>query len=191
MPLPRYLFVLISVPLASLACVISLGGPSIPPDSAPASSDALETFNQKWLDLPERLTDGQFTLSFNDDEVASAVDSAFANSRLESETNIPLHNVHIALDGDIVLYVQTNGPVVNASGVMAFQPSVDAEGRLVTRVQSSEFGRASLNDPLLDQLSATVADALTRPAEALPVEVVLTSVAVVDEQLVLTGTIVE
>jgi hypothetical protein len=87
--------------------------------------------------------------------------------------------------------VQTDGPIVNASGVMALQPSVDAEGRLVTQVLYSEFGRASLNDPLLDQLPVTVADALTRPAEDLPVEVALTSVAVVDEQLVLTGTIVE
>jgi hypothetical protein len=168
-----------------------MGGPSIPPDSAPASSDALEAFNQKWLDLPAMLTNGQFTLTFNEAEVASAVDSAIANTRFESETDIPLHNVHIALDGDILLYVQTNGPVVDASGVMALHPTVDEEGRLVTQVSSSEFGRASLDDPLLDQLSATVADALIHPAEALPVEVALTSVAVVDEQLVLTGTIVE
>jgi phage tail sheath gpL-like len=137
------------------------------------------------------LANGSFLLSFSEEEVASVIDAAIADADSATETDMPLHNTHVNLDENIVLYMQTNSGVVNASGIMTLHPFVDSDGQLIVQVESAEFGRASFEDAFLDQIAAAVATALTAPADGLPVAVVLASATVTDEQLILTGYIVE
>jgi hypothetical protein len=137
------------------------------------------------------LNGGYFTLTFSEAEVASAVEAAIASANAAAESDIPLRNTHIALDEDVVLYAQTDGALINASGMMTIHLSVSPDGQLVAEIGSCEFGRAAFDDPLLEQVGATVADALASPIDNLPVAVALTNVAVTDRQLVLTGSIVE
>ena len=172
--------------LASLACTITLGGPPMPPDGAAPSPEALASFNRKWLSVPETLGDGQFILTFTEDEVASAVNAAIVDSA--TGVDIPLKNIRVDLNDDMVLYAQTNGTLVNASGMMIIRPSVDRDGQLTIEVQASEFGRVSFDDPLPEQVAATFAYALTSPTASLPIPVVLSNVSVADDQLVIAGT---
>lgn len=177
--------------LAALACTIPLGGPAAPPDSAAPSPEALESFNNKWLNLQETISNGQFTLTFTQEEVAAAIDSALTNADTTPGTDIPLHDARVALEDGIVLYAQTNGGLFRASGLMTLRPGVDAEGQLTVQVESAEFGQASLDDTVLDQIAVVVADSLTGPTESLPVTVVLTGVSVTDDELTMNGDIIE
>lgn len=189
---PPILMALSTLLLASGACTLALGGPSIPPGSSAPTQEGLESFKEQWLDLPEKLTEGQFLLIFSEEEVASVVDDALVNGESAAALDISLHDIHVDLaDNVILLYAQTNGGLVNASGVLALHPLVNDAGQLLFQVESAEFGRASFNDALLDRIAMIVGDSLVAPASSLPVSIVLTSVAVSDEQLILTGYIVE
>lgn len=188
---PRSLIALSALLSASVACTLALGGPSVPPDSSAPSAEALESFKGQWLDLPESVTDGQFLLTFTEQEVASVIDAAIVNADTPAGEDIPLHNIHVDLEENIILYAQTDGGLVSASGILTLHPSIDDAGELQMQVESAEFGRASFNDALLDRIAVVVADSLVAPADSLPVPIVLTSVAVSDEQLILTGYIVE
>lgn len=177
--------------LAAVACTVPLGGPPIPPESAAPSAEALASFHDKWLDLPKTLSDGSFTLTFSEEEVASTIDAALNNSGSGAEASIPLQDTHVNLNGDIVLYAQTEGQLFNASGMLTLHPTVGSEGQLEIQVISSEFGRASFDDPILERIAAEVEHAISSPIEGLPVSIVLTGASVVDGELVLTGNIVE
>lgn len=190
-PIRYPLSVLLLTALAALGCTISLGGPAIPPGSAAPSPEALDAFNQKWLELPEMLSNGQFTQTFTEEEVAAVVESAIANHNNTVDDGIPLHDTRVDLDEDIVIYALANGGLFRASGLVRLHPTVSSEGSLSAQVASAEFGRASLDDLVLEQLAEVVAGSLTVPTQGLPVSVVLTSVAVSDGELTVYGSIIE
>jgi hypothetical protein len=128
-------------------------------------------------------------LTFSEEEVVSAFEAALTSP--PTETALPLKNPRITLNEGILLYTQTNGSLITASGSLLITPSIDSEGQLTAEVTPYEFKKVTFDDALLEQTSTTIAYALTGPTANLPVEITLTNVTVMDGQLVLTGKISE
>lgn len=173
--------------LATLACTIPLGGPAAPPDSATPSPEALESFHQKWASVPDNLADNQFTLILTADEVTSAINAGLINSPVQR--NMGLTNTYVTLDDGLLLYADSQSGPITASGTVTLIPSVTDDGELAMTPAAADFGRATFEDSQLQELAVSVAAALGNPASGLPVRLRLSSVTVVDGELVLTGSV--
>jgi uncharacterized protein YpmS len=166
LPLTRRLLLLI-IPLTifamvSLACSVSLGGPTAPADIVMTDENPTD-LSQAWSHAYTQRQSGQWIVVFSESQL-----TAYMQARLASEHSIPLYQPQVFLrDGKISLYGQYQTEYLTASVLIKFQPTIREDGTVEWDVVDGQFGPAHLPAGLLSVLSDMVNQALASPTGAI------------------------
>jgi hypothetical protein len=186
-------FVCILLVVASLACNMpdARMGSSPPPRAiTPASADALESFNGKWLELNQATPDGPFVLTFTEAELTSVVTEALEETELDSGLPLPVQDVQIILDNDLVYaYGTADLEPLQVEGVIEAVPEIGPDGLVDVTIQSVEFGPLEVDPDLVEEIAATIEASINEPLQASPLDITFTDIVISDGELTVSGMI--
>ena len=187
------IFVSILLTLASLACNMPnarMGGSPPPREATPPSADALASFNDKWLALNQATPDGPFILTFTEAELTSVVVEALDEAELDSGQPIPVQDVQIILDNDMVYaYGTADLEPLQVEGVIQVVPVIGSDGLVDVTIQSVEFGPLEIDSGLVDKIATTVEASINEPIQASPLDITFTDIVIADGELTVNGII--
>jgi hypothetical protein len=189
--IPIFVFILLTV--AGLACNMPdarVGSPPPPREITPPSVDALESFNDKWLELNQATPDGPFVLTFTEAELTSVVVEALEEAELDSGLSLPVQDVQIILDDDIVYaYGTADLDPLAVDGVIEVVPEIGADGFVDVTIQSVEFGPLEIDPGLAEEIAATVEASINEPLQASQLNITFTDIVISDGELTVSGMI--
>jgi hypothetical protein len=189
--IPIYVF--ISLTVASLACNMpdpQMG--SSPPrrEITPPSVDALESFNDKWMVLNQATPDGPFALTFTEAELTSVVHGALEEAELDSGLPLPVQDVQIILDNDMVYaYGTADLEPLQVEGVIEVVPEIGADGLVDVTIQSVEFGPLEVDHSLVEEIATTVEESINEPLQASQLDITFTDIVISNGELTVNGII--
>ena len=177
----RYVLVLLTLILASLACALP-GGPKLPASPIPVSTEAAgEMQNTVQTAVAEAAQSGTLELSFTEEQITS-----YVAVKLAEQTDAPFSDPQIFLrDGKIQVFGKAHAGQLTANASIILSASVDAEGKLNLEVDEADFGPVPVPDNILQNISTQLESALTEQTGS---NFVLTDVTIAEGTLQLTGT---
>jgi hypothetical protein len=165
---------------------LPFGGAQPPVDrTVEPSQEALDSFDQEWqsavLGPP-----GDFTMTFSEAELTSALWDSIAQMEAETGEDIPISDTQVFLqDGTLYIYGAVDAGAIQSDGLIAAQPSVGPDGTIDIAITSVNFGVIQMSQADVDVLEAEVESALNDWAAAYGATV--TGVAITDGQFIVTG----
>ena len=179
--------------IATLACNMPgprLGGPERPPQAAAASTESLDSFNDKWRDLNLDTPAGPFSMTFTEAELSSALDEAIQQAEADRGENIPVSNPSVVLaDGVINLYGQVSLNAFQADGLIVAIPTIGPDGLIDIQISAVEFGPIEIDPALLDELVTSIERSINAPIQSSPFNITLTTITIADGLMTVEGTI--
>ena len=124
--------------LASIACVVNLGGPALPDERIPVIPDAATPIQEALGIAVEeaRRRDGAVALSVNEVQLTSLL-----ASRLATQSEPFIHDPQVFLrDGQVRVYGKAQRGYFAATVGVVLSAGVDADGRPRLSVVSADFG---------------------------------------------------
>jgi hypothetical protein len=144
--------------LAGAACRINLGGPAVPTETIPVSTEAADSLNEAWDDAFERSeSTGAFTIVISEMQLTSLVAQSLAK-----QESPPLRDPQVFLrDGQMQVFgVATRGNV-EANVFLTLSVDVDADGFPSIDIVSGSFGPFPIPDEILRGFSTLIDEAFT------------------------------
>jgi hypothetical protein len=141
---------------ASLACSLSLDGPTPPgpiltPDATQPDIDTV------WSQAYSARQNGQWIVIFNENQLTT-----YFESQLAKRPDIPLQEPQISLrDGAIGVYGRYQTEYLTALVRIMLQPNVREDGTVEWSVTNAQFGSAQVPAGVLSALTDTLNGALT------------------------------
>ena len=170
--------------LAVLACTINVGGPSLPDQRIPVSTQALGELQTAIQTAVTGATgSGQLTLVITEPQLTSYLDNLLqAESQpLFTEPQVYLRNGQIQVFGLAQQgYFQANIEIVVTAGV-------DAQGQLKIELTSADFGPLPVPVGLKDAVTAAIQEAYTGAVGPAAVGFRLESLNVTDGKMSIVG----
>jgi hypothetical protein len=144
--------------LTALACVVNVGGPEVPTETIPVSTEAAESLDESWSNAVGQSEDtGNFTIVITEMQLTSLV-----AQRLATQENPPLRDPQVYLrDGQIQIYGTASRGSLEATVRLILSVGVDAEGHPEIDIVSGEFGPFPIPEEILSGFSAVIDEALT------------------------------
>ncbi len=179
------LAVLTALLAATLACAVSVEGPTPPGSPIPISTDAAGQLGELWKNAVANPTDGQVSVVINETQLTS-----FLAYKLAASKDALLSNPQVYLrDNKIQIYATAKAADVATTASVAFSTTVSEAGALQLQVASANFGPVPVPSDLLGRLSLMINDGLTGSLGEMAIGVKLTSVVILDGQMTITGTL--
>ena len=132
---------------------------------------------------------GDFTMTFSEAELTSAVWDSIAQMEMESGEDIPISDVQVLLENNTMyLYGTIDAGIVQSAGVITAQPSVRPDGTIDVAITSADFGLIQLSQDDVSALETEVETTLN--AWIAESGATVTGVAISQGQFVVTGSTV-
>jgi hypothetical protein len=194
--LPRLFFSLLQTPalvaaasglfLATLACQIRVGGPSPPGGPIPISAQAASDFESAWRSaVATAALTRKVMLVLTEEQVTS-----YLAQRLQSDPKPILSQPQVYLrHGQILIYGVTRRYSLEASILVSVSPILTQDGDRALEIGSADLGPLPAPEGLKETMSALLTEAFTGAFGPLATGIRLTSVAIVDGQIAIVGTL--
>ncbi len=153
----RTLPALLLLLLATLACTINVGGPELPPERIPVSTEAVEALQAEIAQAVMDAVDGQVTLKINETQLTSYLAQKLAADpeALFQEPQVYLRDQQIRIYG-----VVRSGNLVATIGIVV-TATVGPDGTPLLEIVSADFGPFPVPDGLRNALTTMITEAYT------------------------------
>ncbi len=169
---------------AALACTISVGGPDLPENPPPVSTEAvLELQEQVKLALEQAAITGQLTLTITESQLTSML--AF---RLSEQEDPALTEPQVYLrDGQLQVYGRVRQGVFVANVGLVLNAAVDENGQPKIEVVSVDLGPLPAPEGLNRAIAALVTEAYAGSLGPVATGIRLESITIADGLMTLSG----
>jgi hypothetical protein len=178
---------------STLACNMPgprVGGPERPPQAAAASTESLDSFNDKWHELNLDTPAGPFSMTFTEAELSSVLAEAIQQAEADSGEDIPVGNPSVALqDGVINVYGQVSINTFQVDGLIVAVPVIGPDGLIDIQISSVEFGPIEIDPARLDELVSGIERSINAPIQSSPFNITLTTITIANGLMTVEGTI--
>jgi hypothetical protein len=177
-------FTLVLLGLAALAC--SLGSTPTPPASPiPVSTEAAGEVEDLWQSAIENAQNGEVTVVMTEQQLTS-----YVAVRLAEQPDAPFEDVQVFLrDGKMTLFGNATLRGITAPAQVILSVSTTPEGRLQVSIDEADFGPVPVPQSMLETLSDGLNEMMSGELGPQATGVRITSVAIADGQMSLTGTV--
>lgn len=181
---PALLVAALAIAMIPLACTIFVGGPEYPATSIPISTEAVGSLDDQFHASETAAADsGKLTLSVNETQITSLL-----AQKLSSQSAPLIQDPQVFLrDGEIQVYGKASQANLLANVRIVLKASVDAEGKPVLTVISTDFGPFPAPQGLNDSVSAMIDQAFTGSFGPAATGLRLESISIADGIMTLTG----
>jgi len=170
---------------SSLACAMTVAGPTPPGSPIPISTDAAGQLATIWKEAKVNPTNGQFSVVINETQLTS-----FLAYKLADWKDAPLTNPQAYLrDNKIEIYGTASAGTITTTVSVAFSTTVTADGAIALQVASANFGPVPIPPDLLTRLSLLVNEGLTGSLSEMATGFKITSVVILDGQMTIVGAV--
>jgi hypothetical protein len=176
---------MVALVVASLGCVINLGGPELPPETIPASPDAAVQLKEQFRAALEnaRNSDGSVTFTMTEAQLTSLL-----ASRLEEEPDPFLTEPQVFLrEGQMRIYGKANRGLFAATVGIVVSAGIDDQGKPTLTVASADFGPLPAPEGLINTLTDFVTEAYTSALGPVATGFRLEQLDIANGNLTLTG----
>ena len=174
-----------SLSLAGLGCDAGLGGPTPPASPIPVSTEAAGELEALWEQALENAEDGVVHVTMTEEQVTS-----YVALKLAEEPDSPFENVQIFLrDGKITMQAQAQAGSLSVPAQVVLGVTTDAEGQLVIALEEADFGPMPVPQSLLEDVSDGLNDLIAGQLGTDVNGVTITSIAIADGQMAVSGTV--
>ena len=144
--------------MATLACMINIGGPAYPTPAIPISTEAVgELQSTLEASVLEGSASGEITLVITEPQLTS-----YIAYQLQTQTRPIIFNPQVYLqDNQIRLFCTVREGYFEATAGSILTASVDSQGQLVIELSSADFGPLPVPAGLLDIITAAIKEAYT------------------------------
>jgi len=144
--------------LATLACMINVGGPAYPTPAIPVSTEAVESLNQAiQTAVAAGVESGVVTLAITEEQLTSYL--AF---KLQAQSSPFITNPQAYLrDGQIQIYGTATQGYFQVTANFILTAEVDEQGQLKIELTSADFGPLPVPDGLKEAVAAIIKEAYT------------------------------
>jgi hypothetical protein len=155
--IPVYLVLVVTI-LAALACTINVGGPDIPINSIPVSTDAVATMQAQIQEsLLAGAQSGTVTLSIDQTQITS-----FLAAKLQAQSDPLFTDPQVYLqNGQMKIYGIAHQGYFEANIGIVVAVNVDEQGQPVIEIVSADFGPFPVPGGLKEAISAVIQEAYT------------------------------
>ncbi len=169
---------------AALACTIGIGGPDLPENPPPISTEAvLELQEQIKQALEQAALTGQLTLTITESQLTSLL--AF---RLSEQESPALTDPQVYLrDGQLQVYGKVHQGVFVANVALVLSAVVDEDGQPKIEVVSVDLGPLPAPEGLNKAIAALVTEAYTGSLGPVATGIRLESITIADGLMTLSG----
>jgi hypothetical protein len=181
----RILLALAALASASLACVINLGGPALPPETIPILPEAASQMQEKFMSSFQAAAagDGSVVLTFTEVELTSLL-----AARLASQADPLITDPQVFLrDDQIRIFGKAQRGMFAATIGIVLSASVDSDGRPAVSLVSADFGPLPAPEGLEGAISDLVNEAYTGALGPLATGFRLEGLTIRDGTLTFTG----
>jgi hypothetical protein len=181
----RITVVVVSLSLAGLACDTGLGGPTPPASPIPVSTEAAGELEALWEQALENAEDGVVHVTMTEAQVTS-----YVALKLAEEPDSPFEDVQIFLrDDKITMQAQAKAGSLSVPAQVVLGVTTDADGQLVVALEEADFGPMPVPQSLLENVSDGLNDLIAGQIGAGNERFTITSIAIADGQMAVTGTV--
>jgi hypothetical protein len=174
----------LSVLLASsLACAMTVQGPTPPGSPIPVSTAAAGQLASLWQEAKVDPATGKISVVVTETQLTS-----FLSYKLAEWKDAPISNPQAYLRNNrIELYGTAAAASITTTVSAAFSTTVNADGAIELQVASANFGPVPVPPDLLTRLSLMINEGLTGSLGQMATGVKLTSVVIRDGRMTITG----
>ena len=178
----------LSVLLASsLACAMTVSGPTPPGSPIPVSTAAAGQLASVWQEAKVDPATGQISVVVTETELTS-----YLSYKLAEWKDAPISNPQAYLrNSRIELYGTAKAASITTTVSVAFSTTVGSDGAIQLQVASANFGPVPVPPDLLARLSLMINEGLTGSLGEMATGVKLTSVDIRDGRMTITGSVTQ
>jgi hypothetical protein len=181
---PIILLTILSIALASLACTVFVGGPDYPATPIAVSTEALGNLDQQiQAAQTAAVQSGSITLTINETQITSLL-----AEKLNSQTDPFIRDPQVTLrNGEIQIYGKATQGNLQANVRIVLSASLDADGKPVINVTSTDFGPLPAPEGLNNTISAFIGQAFTGSIGPAAIGMRLESINIADGLMTISG----
>ncbi len=170
---------------ASLACAVTVQGPTPPGSPIPVSTEAAGQLAELWKTAVANPANGQVSVVVNETQLTS-----YLAYKLAQGKDTFLSNPQVYLRNNrIEIYGTAKAGDVSTTASVSLSVTVNSKGGLELQVASANFGPAPVPPDMLARLSFLINDGLTGTLSQMAIGVKITSVVILDGQMTIAGTL--
>lgn len=180
----RFWILLIALAAATLACDLSVGGPTPPGSPIPVSTEAAGELTTLWSAAATTIPKGgEVSVTLTEAQLTS-----FVALRLQDQPDAPLKDIQVFLrDGKIQLFGNAQAGNVKTTALVVIGVSVTESGSVLFKAEKADFGPLPVPSALLDSLSTTLNEAFTGNIGSTATGLKVTGLLIADGQMAITG----
>lgn len=176
---------LTSLVAASLACDLTVGGPTPPGSPIAVSTEAAGALQDAWKTAIANAQNGEVTVIITQEQLTS-----YLELKLEAQSNPPLHDVQVYLrDNHIQIYGTAKAGSVSTTALASLAFTITPEGKAQFTVDEADFGPVPVPTSLLSSLSSALNEALTGQFGTLATGIKIKTAIISDGYMAINGTI--
>jgi len=179
-----YHFAALALMLATLACIINIGGPAYPTPAIPVSTEAVDSLNQAiQTAVAAGVDSGMVTLVITETQLTSYL--AF---KLQTQNSLFISNPQAYLrDGQIQIYGTVTQGYFQVTANFILTAGVDEQGQMKIELTSADFGPLPVPDGLKEAATAIINEAYTGSLGPIATGFRLESITIADGAMVIVG----
>ncbi len=181
----RLFSVLLVLILSALACTINIGGPALPNEKIPVSTEAVEAMQNEIKQAVLDAVDGEVTIHITEEELTS-----YLTFKLAGDENALFQEPQVYLrDQQIQIYGQAQAGKFTATIGIIVTATIGPEGKPVLEIVSADFGPLPVPDGLKKALTDMITEAYTGSLGPVATGFRLESIDIQNGVMTLTGRI--
>jgi hypothetical protein len=174
----------IALAVASLACDLTVGGPTPPASPIAVSTEAAGELANLWSVAATSVPQGgEVSVTLTETQLTS-----FVALRLQEQDDPPLKDIQVFLrDGKLQLYGTAEAGSIKTTALMVIVVSVTPEGTVRFTAEQADFGPLPVPSALLDSVSTTLNEAFTGKVGSTATGFKITNILIADGQMAITA----
>jgi len=181
----RYMVVVCGLAFAGLACNSGLARPTAPASPIPISTEAAGELEALWQQAIKNSQNGEVSVVMNETQVTS-----YVALKLAEEPDSPFENVQIFLrDGKITMQAQATIGQLGVPAQVVMGVTANSDGRLSIALEDADFGPVPVPQSILEDVSNNLTDLTAGQFGTTDSTLTVTSIAIADGQMAVTGTV--
>ena len=180
----KILLFLLALACVQLACTIFIGGPAYPAAPIAISTEAIASFNQQLQAAQTAaVQNGILSVTINETQITSLL-----AAKLDAQTDPFIQEPQVYLrNGEIQVYGKASRGNLEANIRIVLTATLDADGKPVVKVSSTDFGPLPAPQGFNDTVSGLIDQAFTGTFGPAATGLRLESITIEDGSMTLTG----